>query len=301
MPLRSPLQVRYGVGIENTDLKHRGAADTATPFFVDSIYTVQKYSYKSKTMSAVLSARGIPGVWPAHALATPSVAAYPTGFAALDAELPGGGWPEAGLVELLLPAQAPHRWLVLLPALAARLRQHSGPLVLVGAPALLGPQSPSLEPFSPALAAQGLPAHRLLCINAISPAQRLWACEQALRCADTVAVVAWLPQREGAVQAAALRRLHVGAVDYAKPLFVLRPAQAQPASSPAPLRLEVVAEVDGAAGLQVRILKRRGPPLRRTLALRSPLPRLDALLQARPSAAGSAEVAHVLAGALSAG
>lgn len=251
-------------------------------------------------MSAVLSAREVPGVWPAHALATPLVAAYPTGFAALDAELPGGGWPEAGLVELLLPAQAPHRWLVLLPALAARLRQHSGPLVLIGAPALLGAQAPALAPFGPALAAQGLPVHRLLCINATSPAQSLWACEQALRCADTVAVVAWLPQREGAQQASALRRLHVGAVDYAKPLFVLRPAQTQPVSSPAPLRLEVVPDADGAPGLQVRILKRRGPPLRNTLTLPSPLPRLDALLRARQAKAGSAEVAHVLAGAVSA-
>jgi protein ImuA len=251
-------------------------------------------------MSAVLSARDLPGVGPAHALATPSVAAQSTGFAALDAELPGGGWPEAGLVELLLPAQAPHRWLVLLPALAARLRQHSGPLVLIGAPALLGSQSPALEPFSPALAAQGLPASRLLCVHAVSPTQRLWACEQALRCADTVAVVAWLPQREGAQQASALRRLHVGAVDYGKPLFVLRPAQAQQVSSPAPLRLEVVTEVGGAPGLRVRILKRRGPPLRSTLALPSPLPRFDALLRAHQARTGAGEVDHVLAGALSA-
>ncbi|MDZ7937397.1 MAG: translesion DNA synthesis-associated protein ImuA [Rhodoferax sp.] len=251
-------------------------------------------------MSAVLSARELPGVWPAHALATPSVAAQSTGFAALDAELPGGGWPEAGLVELLLPAQASQRWLVLLPALAARLRQHSGPLVLIGAPALLGPQSPALVPFSPALAAQGLPAHRLLCVNATTPAQRLWACEQALRCADTVAVVAWLPQREGAQQASALRRLHVGAVDYGKPVFVLRSAQAQQASSPAPLRLEVVANPVGIDGLQVRILKRRGPPLRSPLALPSPLPRLDALLRVRQGPARGEEKAHVLAGALSA-
>jgi protein ImuA len=249
-------------------------------------------------MAAVLSARDLPGVWPAHALATPSVAAYATGFAALDAELPGGGWPEAGLVELLLPAQAQHRWLVLLPALAARLRQHSGPLVLVGAPLLLGPQAPALEPFSPALAAQGVPAHRLLCINATTAAQRLWACEQALRCADTVAVVAWLPQREGAVQPTALRRLHVGAVDYGKPLFVLRSAQAQQVSTPAPLRLEVAGDSDHAPGLQVRILKRRGPPLPHSLALRSPLPRLDALLQARPNAVVSGEVSHALVGAV---
>ena len=39
-------------------------------------------------------------VWRGGALAQ-AVSAIPTGFAALDAQLPGGGWPRQGLTELL--------------------------------------------------------------------------------------------------------------------------------------------------------------------------------------------------------
>src|SRR2546430_407049 len=39
-------------------------------------------------------------IWRGGALAK-GVAALPTGFAPLDAELPGGGWPRQGLTEIL--------------------------------------------------------------------------------------------------------------------------------------------------------------------------------------------------------
>ena len=61
-------------------------------------------------------------------------------------------------------------WQLLLPALAQG--GQGGPVVLVGAPWV---------PFGPALAAQGLPPERLLCVQADAPAARLWAAEQALR------------------------------------------------------------------------------------------------------------------------
>ena len=46
---------------------------------------------------------GLPAgrVWQASRLAHAGAAALPTGFATLDAELPGGGWPAGALVELL--------------------------------------------------------------------------------------------------------------------------------------------------------------------------------------------------------
>ena len=57
----------------------------------------------------------------------------------------------------------------------ALVRCPAGPVLLVGAPH---------APFGPGLAAQGLAFERLLRVDAGPPAQRLWACEQALRCAD---------------------------------------------------------------------------------------------------------------------
>lgn len=188
-------------------------------------------------------------VWHAHALAGSPQAVQPTGEALLDAQLPGGGWPVGALVELLQPAGVHSEWRLLLPALA---RSGQGPVVLVGAPQ---------PPFVPALAAQGLAVSRLVWVAAQAGAARLWAAEQALRCAEVDAVLAWLPQARGDQ----LRRLQMAAAEHHKLLFVMRAQQAQADASPALLRLQLApqapAQAAGIDTLAVRILKRRGPPL----------------------------------------
>ena len=104
----------------------------------------------------------------------------PTGFGLLDAVLPGAGWPLGSMVEILQEQPHQHAWQLLLPALAQAARQQAGPVVLVGAP---------FQPFGVSLAAQGLPAERLLWVRTDQPAARLWAAEQALRCADVIALL----------------------------------------------------------------------------------------------------------------
>jgi protein ImuA len=193
-------------------------------------------------------------------------AAWPTGHPALDAQLPGGGWPVGSMVEILQRQAAPHVWQLLLPALAQAVARHAGPVVLVGAP---------YEPFGPSLRAQGLPGERLLCVRAEKSAARLWACEQALRCAEVAAVIAWLPL----AKSAELRRLHMAAQQSARLLFVFRGMKARDDASPARLRLLI----DGVDSLQLRILKRRGPPLESPLSLPAHSKRLAALLEARKS------------------
>ena len=47
-----------------------------------------------------------PGVWRAHQLANDTSARIPSGFVALDQQLPGGGWPTRNLIELLLKHMA---------------------------------------------------------------------------------------------------------------------------------------------------------------------------------------------------
>ncbi len=207
-----------------------------------------------------------PDVWRGTELARQEVATLPTGYAALDAQLPGGGWPATGLVELLQARTALHEWRLLLPALAALVAGHRGPVVLVGSPA-------GLVPFLPALAAQGLPADRLLWVQSPADAARLWATEQSLRCADVIAVLAWLPR----VRADALRRLHMVALEHGKPLFAFRPVAGETQSSAAPLRLLL----DGLQTMDVHVLKRRGPPLAEPLVLQAHAPRLEALLRTR--------------------
>lgn len=203
-------------------------------------------------------------VWQADALASAPGRVLATGDALLDAQLPGGGWPLGALSEILQPPGVHNEWRLLLPALA---RCGTGAVVLVGAPQM---------PFGPALGAQGLAPQRLLWVAPHSGAQRLWATEQALRCADVDAVLAWLVQ----VRPEQLRRLQMAAAEYDKLLFVLRPEQAQNESSPAVLRLWVAPSEEGADTLEVRALKRRGPPMDQPLHLAARAARLACLLKA---------------------
>lgn len=200
-------------------------------------------------------------VWRADALARPIAAVLATGHPVLDSELPGGGWPVGAMVEILQAQSGQNEWRLLLPALA---RARSGPVLLVGAPHM---------PFGPGLAAHGLAPERLLWVSASPPAARMWACEQALRCTDVAAVLAWLPQ----ARAEQLRRLQMAASEYAKLLFVMRPAQVQTESSPAVLRVLVALHGDG-DDLRLELLKRRGPPCLQPLLLPARIGRLAALL-----------------------
>ena len=206
-------------------------------------------------------------VWRGDALAAPRAQTLPSGDAALDAQLPGGGWPVGALTELLQSPGVHNEWRLLLPALA---HSGSGPVVLVAPPYL---------PFAPALEAQGLQAQRLLWLDAVAgqDAAALWLSEQALRCAAVDAVLAWLPQ----VRSEQLRRLQWAAAEHHKLLFVLRPNAAQAQASPAVLRL--LLGLDDGAALSVHILKRRGPPLAEPLRLTArPAALLRVLASANP-------------------
>lgn len=202
-------------------------------------------------------------VWRAAELGRVDGPVLSTGYSTLDAQLPGGGWPLGAMIEVLQEQLGAREWQLMLPALARLAGTHSGPVVLVGAPHV---------PFGPALAARGLPLERLLWVDALAPAARLWACEQALRCFDAAAVLAWLPQ----ARASALRRLHMAAQDGGKLFFVFRHAAMQHESSASPLRLLL----SGLETMTVHIVKRRGPPLATPLALPARAPRLAALLAA---------------------
>lgn len=212
----------------------------------------------------------VPHVWRVTDLAQED-AVLPSGHPALDGQLPGGGWPHGGLIELIQARPEAHVWQLVLPALARLTAQQGGPVVLVGAPH---------PPFGPALSAQGLAADRLLWIRTAKAAARLWAAEQALRCADVLGVVAWLPQSTPQE----LRRLHLAARKHRKLLFVLRGLAVLQQASPAPLRLVL----EGVDPMQVRIAKRKGPPLEQPIVLPAMPARLQALLASRRRAAQAA-------------
>jgi cell division inhibitor SulA/protein ImuA len=206
-----------------------------------------------------------PSVWRGRSRA--AVETFPTGFAALDAGLPGGGWPRHGLIEILTPQAGIGELYLLLPALAALSR--------------LTPArwctwvSPPHEPFAPALAAHGVALDRMLIVRTHLAAtaaktfqtpplfvkerggvhMELWALEQALRSGACEIALAWLPR----ASPRAIRRLQLAA-EQGRALGVLYRSQ-RFASDPTTAMLRVLLEPKAGAGThgaRVSLLKSRG-------------------------------------------
>jgi hypothetical protein len=172
-----------------------------------------------------------------------SPCAQPTGFEALDAALPQGGWPIGALTELLSNVSGIGELRLLMPALAA-LTRAGRYLALIDPPFLIYP---------PALAQHGVSLERVVLVRPRdeAPSVSLWAMEQALRCAAFGAVLAWprtLSDKE-------LRRLQLAA-ETGRNLGVLyRSFAAAEVASPAALRLALA---PSSQGLQIEIRKCRG-------------------------------------------
>lgn len=197
-------------------------------------------------------------VWAGTQFAAPAQPTLPTGYLALDAELPGGGWPAAGLTELLFDAPGSGEWRLLAPLLRAQAAQRA--VVCI---------APPLQPHAPALQGLSLPLPRFVWVTPPNAADAAWALEQALRSGGCGTALWW-----GDASAAMLRRLHLAALDRHCLLLALRPPAARGQSSPAPLRLACRLLSHGR--MAVEVFKRRGPaqasPLRLSLP---PFPGLD--------------------------
>ncbi len=184
--------------------------------------------------------------------ATDSVVA--TGFPALDAQLPGGGWPCNSLTELLQPQPSLCEWRLLAPTLAG-LVSSGGQILLVG---------PPKRPHAPGLMKLGITEKNLVWIAADTPAERLWTTEQLVKANPRGgAILAWLPQ----ARTEQIRRLQVHAQSCDCPVFLFRPEAAQLDASPAPLRVLTTLGPDWE--LSVQILKRKGALMDGAITLQS--------------------------------
>src|ERR1700677_5196073 len=164
------------------------------------------------------------------ASAAPSRPVWSTGKSALDARLPGGGWPTASLIEVLLDDTGLGEVQLLLPALVACQRsavQSSG-----DAPWLVW-IAPPHEPYAPALAQQGIDLGRLLVVRPTTDTEALWAAEQALSSGVCAAVLLWLKGTDDRW----LRRLKLAAEAGGSLGVLFRPERHRFESSPAALRL----------------------------------------------------------------
>ncbi len=152
---------------------------------------------------------------------------WSTGKSALDARLPGGGWPTASLVEVLIDVHGLGEVQLFLPALVESQRRADGDI-----PWLVW-IAPPHEPYAPALAQQGIELGRLLVVRPPSATEALWAAEQALRSGVCAAVLLWLKGTDDRW----LRRLKLAAEEGGALGVLFRPERHRFESSPANLRL----------------------------------------------------------------
>ncbi|GLP96174.1 translesion DNA synthesis-associated protein ImuA [Paraferrimonas sedimenticola] len=166
---------------------------------------------------------------------------YPSGFARLDQELAGGGWPQTGVCQLICAEPGQGELQLLLP-LIKRLSQDNQWLVWLSPPAI---------PYPPALAAAGVDLAQQLWLQPEDHKQALWALEQSVSSGACRMALAWLDH----LSLSQARRLQLVA-EKGNCLLFLFVAQAHECDShPVQLKLELARQLQGT---QVRIIKRRG-------------------------------------------
>jgi hypothetical protein len=195
-------------------------------------------------LEALLDARR---VWRGQSHATLS-STCSTGHAALDAALPTGGWPEAALTELLLPAPGMGELQLLWPTLA----RLSAPAVVADG-RVIAVVAPPWLPYAPAWQAAGVHLPNLQVIRC-EGRDALWAAEQCLRSAACAAVLCW----PSSANDRALRRLQVAAETGQCLGFAFRDPVAARNPSPAALRLLLEGRAREDEPIRVRVLKCRG-------------------------------------------
>ena len=197
-----------------------------------------------------------PAIWRGRSAARQEEA-LATGYDALDASLPGRGWPRTGLIEILVARFGVGELYLLLPLLAALTSRPAARWCVWIAP--------PLDPYAPALAAQGVNLERVLVVRvpagdsasrsvanrSVAPGP-LWAFEQTLGSGASDVALAWAARDPRARE---IRRLQLAA-ERGKALGVLfRPQRAARQSSSAVLRLAVEPRP---TGVQLTLLKSRG-------------------------------------------
>ena len=181
-------------------------------------------------------------LWRGHRQSTTATAPEQTGFAALDKELDGLGWPRGALSECLLDAPGIGELQLVLPLLR-RLTAQQRTVFWV---------NPPLIPYAPALAREGVDLGQLVSVRTDTQSDLLWTLENCLRSPVTGLVMAW----PGPLAARDVRRLQLAAEAGQSHCILFQSRREACQSSAAALRLEL--DPDIRMGLQVRVRKRRG-------------------------------------------
>ena len=177
-------------------------------------------------------------IWHANQTEAPYEHCQSTGFPALDQHL-GGGWPQHNVVEL-----QSHGACAELQLISKALGQSGSDLLQVWI-------NPPASLCAEYLLQQKRPLHQVLELNAPRSADALWAAELCLKSGSCMDVLLW----QHSLNLTQLKRLQLAAAQGQSQLFMFRPVQAEQQLLPWALSLLLT---PATAGLQVRILKRKG-------------------------------------------
>jgi hypothetical protein len=183
-----------------------------------------------------------PALWRGRGAAPPK--SFSTGFAVLDQILPGGGWPQRGLVEILVPSMGVGELALWAPLVSRFTRSETARWCAFVAP--------PFELFAPAWNARGARLDRLLTVHAPQP---LWALEQSLLSGACAIGFAW-PHQASMTE---LRRLALATERGASLGVLIRPLRAAVEHTAAVLRIALTRT---ATHLRMELLKSRGMPPR---------------------------------------
>ncbi len=173
----------------------------------------------------------------------------PTGYEQLDRLLPGGGWPQQALTEILVEHHGIGELRLFMPALV-RLSVEDRQKDIVE-PRWIAWVAPPLEPYPPALQQWGLNLSRVLIVRPRGNNEMLWSAEQALSSGTCAAVLLWPEQLDDR----ASRRLQLAAERGGSWAIAFRSLAAREQPSAAALR--IMLQTTG-SGISVSILKSRG-------------------------------------------
>ncbi len=175
-----------------------------------------------------------------------------SGYPKLDRCLPGGGWPQQALTEILIEQYGIGELRLLMPALA-RLSSEE-PQTHYGEqsePGWIAWIDPPFQPYAPALQQCGIDLSRMLIVRPKDDSELLWSAEQALSSGTCAAVLLWPDKLDDQ----ASRRLQLAAEKGHSWAIAFRPLTARQQPSAAALRLELQST---GQGTRVHILKSRG-------------------------------------------
>ena len=193
-----------------------------------------------------------PHVWLGEEITELKSGGIPTGYPALDAILPEGGWPRNAMMEMLTSQWGFGELQLLLPLMRSITSQKRWVLLV----------APPYIPYAPALANAGIDINYLINIDPdTSCKDAMWSVEKALQSESCGLVMAWLDSLPNAV----VRRLQLAASEGETSGVLFRHRETK--NSPASLQLRLKHTNQG---LHAHVIKARGANRYRSATIKLP-------------------------------